>query len=130
MLSLQLVRQNPDLVRDSMSKRGETSALDEITGLDEKRRRLLQEVESLRARRKQASKEIGRMEDKPEELRAEMREIGEQIKSLERLRVMDALNRCGGNQTRAAELLGVSRRTMVSRLRELGIPGPRKRKGG
>jgi two-component system response regulator AtoC len=53
----------------------------------------------------------------------------EQIKSLERLRVMEALNRCGGNQTRAAELLGVSRRTMVSRLRELGIPRPRKRKG-
>jgi seryl-tRNA synthetase len=83
MLSLQLIRQNPGLVRDSMVKRGEASALDEIIGLDEERRRLIQEVESLRGRRKQASKEIGRMEDKPEALRAEMRDIGEQIKSLD-----------------------------------------------
>jgi seryl-tRNA synthetase len=83
MLSLQLIRQNPDLVRDSMVKRGEASALDEIIGLDEERRRLIQEVESLRGRRKQASKEIGRMEEKPEDLRAEMRDIGEQIKSLD-----------------------------------------------
>jgi seryl-tRNA synthetase len=83
MLSLQLIRQNPDLVRDSLVKRGEAAALDEITGLDEERRRLIQEVESLRARRKQASKEIGRMKDKPGDLRAEMRDIGEQIKSLD-----------------------------------------------
>jgi seryl-tRNA synthetase len=83
MLSLQLIRQNPDLVRDSLAKRGEAAALDEIIGLDEERRRLIQEVESLRARRKQASKEIGQMKDKPEELRSEMRGIGEQIKSLD-----------------------------------------------
>ncbi|MCJ7521899.1 MAG: serine--tRNA ligase [Dehalococcoidia bacterium] len=83
MLSLQLIRQNPDLVRDSLVKRGEAAALDEIIGLDEERRRLIQEVESLRARRKQASKEIGQMKDKPEELRSEMRDIGEQIKSLD-----------------------------------------------
>ena len=83
MLSLQLIRQNPDLVRDSLVKRGEAATLDEIIGLDEERRRLIQEVESLRARRKQASKEIGQMKDKPEELRSEMRDIGEQIKSLD-----------------------------------------------
>ncbi len=83
MLSLQLIRQNPDLVRDSLVKRGEAAALDEITVLDGERRRLIQEVESLRARRKQASKEIGRMKDKPGALRAEVRDIGEQIKSLD-----------------------------------------------
>jgi seryl-tRNA synthetase len=83
MLSLQLIRQNPDLVRDSLVKRGEAAALDEIIGLDEERRRLIQEVESLRARRKQASKEIGQMKEKPEELRSEMRDTGEQIKSLD-----------------------------------------------
>lgn len=83
MLSLQLIRQNPDLVRDSLAKRGEAAALDEIIGLDEERRRLIQDVESLRARRKQVSKKIGQMKDKPEELRSEMRGIGEQIKSLD-----------------------------------------------
>ena len=84
MLSLQFIRQNPDLVRESLAKRGEAAALDEILRLDEERRRLIQEVESLRARRKQASKEIGQMEEKPAELLAEMRDAGEQIKSLDR----------------------------------------------
>jgi seryl-tRNA synthetase len=83
MLSLQLIRQNTELVRDSLTKRGEDTALDDVLGLDEDRRRLIQEVEGLRARRKQASKEIAGMKDKPEELLAEMRDIGEQIKSLD-----------------------------------------------
>jgi two-component system, NtrC family, response regulator AtoC len=45
----------------------------------------------------------------------------------ERQRILDALERCAGNQTRAAELLGVSRRTLVSRLSEYNLPRPRKR---
>ncbi|MBL8609666.1 MAG: sigma 54-interacting transcriptional regulator [Myxococcales bacterium] len=44
----------------------------------------------------------------------------------ERQRVLDALDRCGGNQTRAAKMLGISRRTMLNRLDALGIPRPRK----
>ena len=83
MLSLQLIRQNPDLVRESLAKRGEAAALDEILSLDEERRRLIQKVESLRARRRQASKEIGQMVEKPTELLAEMRDAGGQIKSLD-----------------------------------------------
>ncbi len=83
MLSLQSIRQNTDLVQESLAKRGETAALDEILSLDEQRRRLIQEVESLRARRRQASKEIGQLKEKPAELLAEMRDTGEQIKSLD-----------------------------------------------
>jgi len=83
MLSLQFIRQNPDLVRESLAKRGEVSGLDEVLRLDEERRRLIQEAESLRARKKQVSKEIGKMKEKPPELLAEMRDTGDSIKSLE-----------------------------------------------
>jgi DNA-binding NtrC family response regulator len=39
----------------------------------------------------------------------------------ERSRIVDALERCQGNQTRAAELLGMPRRTLVKRLGQYGI---------
>jgi len=43
----------------------------------------------------------------------------------ERDRIAQALVVCGGNQRRAAELLGVSRRTLVRQLSRLGLPRPR-----
>ncbi|MBV1860819.1 MAG: sigma 54-interacting transcriptional regulator [Nannocystaceae bacterium] len=45
----------------------------------------------------------------------------------ERLRIIQALADCGGNQTRAAKQLGISRRTLSSRLNQLNIPRPRKK---
>jgi len=50
-----------------------------------------------------------------------------EIEALERQRILDMLARCGGNQTEAARQLGISRRTMVSRLGDYGVPRPRKR---
>ncbi len=47
----------------------------------------------------------------------------------EKRAILDALDKTGGNQTRAAELLGISRRTLVSRLQEYGLTRPRKRLG-
>jgi len=44
----------------------------------------------------------------------------------ERTRIVDALHKCHGNQTKAAELLGISRRTLVTRLTEYELPRPRK----
>jgi two-component system response regulator AtoC len=49
------------------------------------------------------------------------------VRSLERGRIVEALNQSGGNQTQAAKLLGISRRTLVTRLGELDLPRPRKR---
>jgi two-component system response regulator AtoC len=44
---------------------------------------------------------------------------------IERQAILDALARCNGNQTRAAELLGMPRRTFCAKLKEHGIPRPR-----
>jgi len=59
--------------------------------------------------------------------RAEMAELEGQMRGLERKRIVDALERSGGNQTRAAEALGISRRTLLNRLDEFGLPRPRKK---
>ena len=48
------------------------------------------------------------------------------MKSLERTRILEALERCGGNQSEAARQLGIPRRTLVSRFTELGLTRPRK----
>jgi DNA-binding NtrC family response regulator len=45
----------------------------------------------------------------------------------ERARIIDALEKCGGNQSHAAKLLGISRGTLIKRIEELGLPRPRKR---
>jgi transcriptional regulator with PAS, ATPase and Fis domain len=44
----------------------------------------------------------------------------------ERQRIIDALEKCAGNQTRAAKLLGISRNTLLARLDAYNIPRPRK----
>ncbi len=61
MLSIQFIRQNPEVVRAAMEKRHDSAPLDEILALDEQHRKLLFEVESLRSQRKQGSKEYGRL---------------------------------------------------------------------
>jgi two-component system, NtrC family, response regulator AtoC len=45
----------------------------------------------------------------------------------ERQRVVDALTQAAGNQTRAAQILGVSRRTLVTKIETYGLLRPRKR---
>lgn len=47
------------------------------------------------------------------------------LAAFERQRIVEALEKCAGNQTKAAQLLGISRRTLVSRLSEYNLPRPR-----
>ena len=51
---------------------------------------------------------------------------GGKLQSSERERILAALEQAAGNQTKAAKLLGVSRRTLITRLEEYDIPRPRK----
>jgi len=45
----------------------------------------------------------------------------------ERARIIAALDACAGNQTEAAKMLGVSRRTLITKIEKLAVPRPRKR---
>jgi two-component system response regulator AtoC len=51
-----------------------------------------------------------------------------ETEALERQRVLEALERCGGNQTQAAKLLGISRRALINRLELYDVARPRKGK--
>ena len=87
MLDLNLIRENPNLVRTSLKNRQmDVSSVDDILRLDEKRRSLLTQVESLKAERNAVSKEIGRMKEAAEREKkiAAMREVGERIAVLDR----------------------------------------------
>ncbi len=53
-------------------------------------------------------------------------DLRDALSVVERQRIIDALDRCAGNQTRAAALLGISRRALVSKLEQYNLPRPRK----
>jgi seryl-tRNA synthetase len=92
MLSLQFIRENTDRVKRDMLLRNAKVPIDRILSLDEDRRALLQQVESLRAKRNTVSKAIGQSKDQGErEVRiAEMRLVGDEIERLDgKLKVVE-----------------------------------------
>jgi seryl-tRNA synthetase len=87
MLDLNLIREQPDLVRTALRNRQlDASPIDDILRLDEKRRALLTQVEALKAERNAVSKEIGKMKDAAEREQkiAAMRAVGERIAALDK----------------------------------------------
>ncbi|MGZ6210339.1 MAG: serine--tRNA ligase, partial [Syntrophales bacterium] len=86
MLDIKFLRQNIDLVRKKMRERGQEINLEAFAALDEERRRVLQEVETLRNERNTASKEIGEKKKKKEDaspLIAKMSNVSNRIKELD-----------------------------------------------
>jgi transcriptional regulator with AAA-type ATPase domain len=53
--------------------------------------------------------------------------LREEREAAEKRAVLEALEKCNGNQTKAAQMLGVSRRTLVTRLQQYGMTRPRKK---
>jgi two-component system response regulator AtoC len=51
------------------------------------------------------------------------------IERVERQRIVDALEQCAYNQTKAARLLGLARGTLISRMEQYGLARPRKPQG-
>lgn len=86
MLDIKLVRNNPELIREAVKKRGEEIELDGFLKLDEKRRELLYEVEQLKNQRNTVSQEIGRLKQQgldAEDKVALMKEVSQKIKELD-----------------------------------------------
>ena len=85
MLDIQFIRDNPEEVKAGLSRRGVEQPIDEVLDLDAQRRSILTEVETLKAERNRASKEIGKMTDALErEARIrEMRDLGTRIDDLD-----------------------------------------------
>ncbi|MGD2104290.1 MAG: serine--tRNA ligase [Anaerolineae bacterium] len=86
MLDLDAIREHPGEVKAGLESLGaDPSQVDVIVDLDGRRRELLTEVETLRARRNRVSKRIGRLEDQQERKRLidEMRQVGDRIDVLE-----------------------------------------------
>lgn len=86
MLDLKFVRSNPEVVKEALKKRNSTLNLDEFLRHEEERRKILFDVETLKAQRNSVSEEVGRRKksgEDAEKLILEMREVGQQIKTLE-----------------------------------------------
>jgi len=87
MLDITLIREKPDVVRKALQDRQmDASSIESILQLDEKRRALLGEVETLKAERNKVSKEIGQMKDesaRKSKIEA-MRTVGDQIAELDK----------------------------------------------
>lgn len=87
MLDINLIRENPELVRKALRDRQDNpTPVDSILQLDEKRREMIAEVELLKAERNAVSKEIGKMKD-PAERQAKieaMRVVGDKVAALDK----------------------------------------------
>src|SRR3954468_8954641 len=86
MLDLKLLRREPDEARAALARRGAAEAVDELLGLDGRRREILPELEGLRAKRNEASDAIGQAKRSGEDAAdaiAAMRDVGTQIKTPE-----------------------------------------------
>ncbi|MGB4176996.1 MAG: serine--tRNA ligase, partial [Halanaerobiales bacterium] len=87
MLDLRFVRENIDLVEESLRKRGNKLSLDNFKDLEEQRRELIAEVEKLKHRRNVVSDQIGELKRKGEDasgIIAEMKEVSDKIKDYDK----------------------------------------------
>ncbi|MGQ9502147.1 MAG: serine--tRNA ligase [Anaerolineae bacterium] len=88
MLDIAFIRAHPEEVKEALKKLNTDAPIDEILALDQQRRALLQETETLRAERNAGSKQIAMLmregrHAEVEALKQRMSEIGKRIAQLE-----------------------------------------------
>ena len=86
MLDIRRIRKNPEEVKKALGKRHGDFPIDEVLELDENRRKILTEVEDMKAKQNSVSKEIPKLKKEgkdPASLLVEMRELSNKIKELD-----------------------------------------------
>ncbi|HEV7400916.1 MAG TPA: serine--tRNA ligase [Solirubrobacterales bacterium] len=76
MLDLKLIRSDPERVKAALARRGAAEQVDELLGLDARRRQLLPQIEGAQAERKTLSKQIGEAKQRGESGEEQMRAVG------------------------------------------------------
>src|SRR5690554_1652861 len=93
MLDLRFVRENLELVEESLRKRGDKLSLENFREMEAERRKILTEVENLKHRRNVVSDQIGELKRKGEdasEIIAEMQDLSRKVKEYdERLKELE-----------------------------------------
>jgi seryl-tRNA synthetase len=87
MLDLRFIRENFELVRKGAEAKGLTVNLGELISLDEKRRKLIQEGDGLKAKRNEVSAQIGKLKKGGEDATraiAEMESVKDRIQAIDR----------------------------------------------
>ena len=86
MIPLKSIRENPDFVREGVSKKGENLNIDSILEKDKVIRDMIGEVETLKAKRNTVTKEISelkRNKENAEKLISEMKKLSDTIKEMD-----------------------------------------------
>ena len=86
MLDLKFVRSNPEVVQKALEKRGSNLSLSDFLASEEKRRKLLFEVEQLKSQRNIVSEDIAKLKksgQNAEDMILEMRNVSQQIKAMD-----------------------------------------------
>ena len=87
MLSIDLIRKDPDYVKNALRLRGEENSLEVILDLDVRRRQGISEGDELRSQRNSVSRKIGELrgsgQEVPSGLVHDMRQVGDRITELE-----------------------------------------------
>ena len=84
MLDVKFIRENIELVKEGIRKKGENVSIDNFIELDSRRREIVTEVDQLKHKRNLVSEEIGKMmkeKKEAESLIKEMKKVSEEIKS-------------------------------------------------
>jgi len=86
MLDLKFIRENPDVVLNGLRKKGDINNIDDILELDNRRRTIIQKVESLKHKRNELSQQVSelkRQKKSADGIINKTREISQNIKSLD-----------------------------------------------